>query len=249
MADIDEECIRYDNYNTMIIMVLTDSSGDRDEAERIIKDRPALKQAIIDYTKEKSSTISPLSIGLFKMMTKIPGIYYSDEYYVNMFLCEFFPITSGDVKARKKYVNALCSNFKSLFDQIQIASDLQTGIPYIRDGYYHLMDEASLMSHVFLMILMEPSILKDLTHKHYLSLFIYSMFTYRNVGNTPRHIRMHIPTSKSYTLISTLYEIVTKNPDVFEQASDEIMELVEKWLCDNEPQFNHVKSANKSEFV
>lgn len=243
----EPEIIKYNDYNTIIITMLTDSSGDRNEAERIINDRLDLKQAIIDCTKDASSTISSLSTGLFKMLTKIPGIYYSDEYYVEKFLDKFFPITPEDVEARKRSVVETLDLLVPQFDRIKLSDELDTRTNYIRDGYYQLMCEVLSISNVFLTIRMEPSILKE-SAGHLPARFLDDIFTRtvrthnNDVNNIPR---LGLPEQKSYLLISTLYEIATKNPYVIGRVPDETMVVIEKWLCDNEPPVNHVKSASK----
>ena len=246
MTTID--IVKDDGYNDIVTTVLTDSSGNRDEAKLIIEDRLDLKQAIIDCTKERSSS---LSTGLFKIMTQIPGVYYSDQYYLEEFLNNFFPVTQEDFNARKYHTNKILELLKPRFDRIRIQ--------YITRNYCQLMDEVSSYSHVFLMISMDPTII-DSDNVHMPSLFLQSIFTHRVVvdnGSVNDFTRPRLPGQKWYPLISTLYKIVKDLPSFVLLRSGSIFKSrkhpvamtdnVDQWLHDNGPPATYVKSAGKLE--
>lgn len=242
MADIDPEFVKYSAYNTIIVTTLIDSCGDRDEAEQIICDRPELKQNIIDCTKEQSSSISSLSSSLFKMMTKIPGIYYTDEYYVEKFLDKFFPITPEDVNSKKLRINDVLNMLKPQFDRLFLSDDVAA---LFDEDYYQLMRQISTFSHLFLMIQMNPSVLFD--SKEHLPLeYLYSIFMCRSVTDDEVNNveRVYLPEEYSYHLISLLYEIVKRGP-VTQKTRELPVATIEKWIGDNEPTESRIKSAAK----
>lgn len=101
MSDMDSDYIECNDYNAIVTTLLTDSSGDRDVAAQIINERLDLKPVIIYQTKKRLSTISHLNTRLFKMMTEIPWMYHSNEYYVEQSLNLLFPITLEDIDTKK----------------------------------------------------------------------------------------------------------------------------------------------------
>lgn len=98
---MDSDYIECNDYNAIVTTLLTDSSGDRDVAAQIINERLDLKPVIIYQTKKRLSTISHLNTRLFKMMTEIPWMYHSNEYYVEQSLNLLFPITLEDIDTKK----------------------------------------------------------------------------------------------------------------------------------------------------
>lgn len=248
MSSYDSQVEEFDIYDKMITRILTDSSGNRSEAELIINNDLELKNEIIRYTKIRGSTINRFSRNLFKISSWLSSPWTPGDHYLDIFYRQFFPLTPEDIDTGKLRIFNIINEVTPEFDRLMLSDGFNTNTSYETESYHFILSMLSVWSHIFLKILQKPSIL-DISKGHLISKFLRSIFTHRVINDNVMCdiLRPQLPEQLSYRLISTLYEIVTKDIYTNEDIPDEIMASIEKWLRDNEPHTNSVKFAGKTE--
>ena len=215
-------------YDRMICVLITESCGDKDEAEKILNDRPDEKNSLIRLRQKLTKGISPFSpkntifnkiFELFVRKTLDRGTFSE------IMLSTFYPDPD--------YINDILDATEGMFDG--------TLFSLSEELYYWSLKNISESSSVFVMILNNPGIIRK---KYQPSKFLDSIFLNRFAedGYIDR-LRIWDPKPHSYQLILTLVQLIEV---VFEEdyvISEMTLSAAKKWLDENEP--IRVKSARK----